>query len=154
MQFALNCDMTGGSSIKNQSPFHKMSPVCNGKACMYVLICWFHNIFTLPFFQCLHGFCTVFHVLHQTFAHEVRLCDSVIPFTVLTEAEENGVDCHLIDPDETLSCEVGEYCSQSNRGPNMFDCGSKPGCSFKEILIASHHAPSSYQDFRIFRTDS
>ena len=56
---------------------------------------------------------------HESFAHVVGLGDAVVAFRVLAEAEEDGVDGHLVDPDEAGGCQVGEDARQAHRRPDV-----------------------------------
>ena len=58
---------------------------------------------------------------HESFAHVVWLGDAVVAFRVLAEAEEDGVDGHLVDPDEAGRRQVSEYGSQAHRRPDVLN---------------------------------
>lgn len=48
------------------------------------------------------------HHFHHSARHEVWAVDSIVLFAILTEADENGVDCHLINHHEAVYDEEGK----------------------------------------------
>jgi hypothetical protein len=71
----------------------------------------------------IHRLLWLLHKLHQTSWHVVGPCDSIVLLTIFAEAQENRIDCHLVDGEKTVANEKSENAANNHRNWGIVKAG-------------------------------